>query len=338
MNLTNTSLDCSHFPVMLKEVIKICSPENGGTFVDCTFGGGSYSQEILKFPNTSVIALDRDKNVENKAANLKNKYLDRFSFHHEKFSNLDKVLNKQKKVDTIIFDLGISSLQLQDMSRGFSFKSKDKIDMNMGLASHNAEDVLNNLNEKDLKLIIKIFGEEKEASKIVKNIIKARKTKRISKVIDLVKIIENSKRKNYKKKINICTKTFQALRIFVNKETSELIEGVIKATKFLRSGGKIIIITFHSIEDKIIKFYFNNYSINKSKPSRYLPEDKVHSSILFQSKNKFLIPKNEEIKINPPSRSAKLRFAIRSDENFTEPKELKNKFQKYLNLEELNVK
>ena len=338
MNVPNLSLDTSHYPVMLREVIELCSPQKGGNFIDCTFGGGSYTKEILKFPNTKVIALDRDRTVIKTVEKIKKKYLDRFLFHNEKFSNLDKIIKNEKKIDAIIFDLGISSFQLADMSRGFSFKSKEKIDMNMGLADISAEDVLNNLDENNLKLIIKIFGEEKEAAKIVRNIVKARKIKKISKVSDLVEIIEKSKKKNYKKKINVCTKTFQALRIFVNKETTELIEGIIKATKLIKSGGKIIVISFHSIEDRIVKFYFTNYSQNKSKPSRYLPEEDTEQTVLFQSyRNHLLKPSVEEIQENPPSRSARLRVAVRNENNFIIPEELKFKFKRYLELENTNV-
>ena len=132
---------------------------------------------------------------------------------------------------------------------------------------------INNLSELDLKLIIKIFGEEKEAARIAKNIVKFRNEKKITKVKDLVEIIEKSKKKNYASKINPCTKTFQALRIFVNKEITELINGIINATKILKPGGKILIVSFHSIEDKIVKYFFSNFSTNKSKPSRYLPEE-----------------------------------------------------------------
>jgi 16S rRNA (cytosine1402-N4)-methyltransferase len=206
--------------------------------------------------------------------------------------------------------------------------------MNMGLSSLSAEEVINHYDEKNLKLILKIFGEEKEASKIVKNIIKARKIRRISTVSELVKIIERSKKKNYKKKINACTKTFQALRIFVNKEISELIQGIIKATKLIKPGGKIIIISFHSLEDKIVKFFFNNYSLNKSKPSRYLPEQDNEQLILFKKFKKNLIrPSETEILKNPASRSGKLRFAIRAESQFKNPKELEIKFKKYLDLE-----
>tara|TARA_B100000579_G_scaffold166255_1_gene135077 strand:- start:211 stop:1227 length:1017 start_codon:yes stop_codon:yes gene_type:complete len=338
MNVPQTSLELSHFPVMLKEVIRICSPEKGGNFVDCTFGGGGFSEELLKFPNTKVTALDRDKFAAEKANKISKKHLGRFSFYNEKFSNLDKILDGKDKVDTIIFDLGMSLFQLKDLSRGFSFKSNNKIDMNMGLSLISAEEVLNNFDENSLKLIIKILGEEKESAKIVNNILKAREVKNISKVPELVEIIKNSKRKNFSKKINICTKTFQALRIFVNKETTELIEGIIKATKLIKIGGKIIIISFHSIEDKIVKFYFKNYSENNLKPSRYLPEEKVKKLIFFkEKKNNLIRPTEREIKENPPSRSAKLRFVTRNEKTFEEPMVFRKKFKKYLDLEGLNV-
>ena len=334
-----TSLETSHYPVMLNEVIKICEPELGGYFIDCTFGGGGYTKELLKFPNTKVIALDRDKIAKKKADSIKNNYPERFTFHNEKFSNLDKVLEgNYAKADSIIFDLGLSSFQLRDLSRGFSFKSKDRIDMGMGLSSLSAEEVINDYGENDLKLIIKIFGEENEASKITKNIIKERKIKKITKVSELVAIIEKSKKKDYTKKINVCTKTFQALRIFVNKEITELVEGIIKATKYVKPGGKIIIVSFHSIEDKIIKFYFSNYSKNKSNPSRYLPEAVKERIIFFEDYRNILFrPSGKEVLDNPPSRSAKLRYAIRNNEKFLNPTKLKDKFRKYLNLESINV-
>jgi 16S rRNA (cytosine1402-N4)-methyltransferase len=338
MNVPKSSLESSHFPVMLNEVIKICSPDQGGNYIDCTFGGGSYTKALLKFPNTKVIAIDRDKFVLQKVKKIKDKYLNRFSFFNERFSNLDKVIKSDFKADAIIFDLGLSSFQLTDMSRGFSFKSKDKIDMNMGLSSISAEEILNNCDVENLKMIIRVFGDEKEASKIARNIVKARKIKKISKVYELVQIIEKSKRKNYKKKINVCTKTFQALRIFVNKEINEIFEGVIKATKFVKKGGKIIIISFHSIEDKIIKFYFSNYSNNRSQPSRYLPLQKEKQNILFEEyKNNLIKPSDQEIKLNNPSRSAKLRFAVRNDKEFRYPDSFKYKFQKLLELESRSV-
>ena len=335
MHLSVSSLEKNHFPVMLNEVIKICNySKKDQLVIDCTFGGGGYSKALLKFPNIKVIALDRDKSAIKRAAALKIKSLNKFKFFNEKFSNLDKIINYKKKPDIIIFDLGLSNFQLKDYSRGFSFNATDKIDMQMGLSDISAEEVINTLDETSLKLVIKILGEEQEANKIAKNIIKARQIKKINTVVELVKIIKSSKKKNYNKKINVCTKTFQALRIFVNKETSELIEGLIKATQSLKKGGKIITISFHSIEDKIIKYYFTNYSSNKSNPSRYMPTQSNQKNLFFERyKNNFLTPSEKEIIKNPASRSAKLRHATRTEQIFNYPTEFKEKFKRYLDIE-----
>ena len=232
----------------------------------------------------------------------------------------------------------MSSIQLDDLERGFSFKSNKKLNMTMGLNEISALDAINNLSEKDLKLIIKILGDEKEASKIAKNIVEQRNIKKITNTIDLVKIIEKSKKKNYSSKINPCTKTFQAIRIFVNKEITELINGVINATKKLKPGGKILVISFHSLEDRIVKYFFTNFSKNQTRPSRYLPENKATKAILFDEyKNKVFRPSKDEVEQNNRSRSAKLRFAIRSSNDFEYPKDVIKKFKKYLDLEAINV-
>ncbi len=336
MKTQKSSLERSHFPVMLDETIKILSPKNGGVFVDCTFGGGNYSQRLLQFPKTKVIAIDRDESVISIAKKLEKRFKKRFEFYRLKFSQINKILKKE--VDTIVFDLGLSSIQLNNLSRGFSFRSKDKLDMKMGLSNISAQDAINNLSEARLKLVIKILGEEKEASKIAKNIVKARSEKKITRVDELVKIIEKSKKRNFASKINPSTKTFQALRIFVNKEITELINGIINASKFLKPGGKILVISFHSIEDKIIKYFFSNFSKNKSKPSRYFPEANNDNTTLFEEyKNKIIKPSLRELKKNNPSRSAKLRFIVRNRNNFIYPTGLVQKFKKYLEIEAFNV-
>ena len=339
MKITISSLEKKHIPVMLNEIVQTCLPSNKNQIiVDCTFGGGGYSKELLKFPNIKVIALDRDKSAIYRAKNLEKNFSTKFSFYNEKFSNLEKVITKENKPDVIIFDLGLSTFQLQDYRRGFSFKSNEKIDMQMGLSERSAEDVINTVDEKNLKLILKILGEEKEANRISRNIIKAREVKKIDTVSELVRIIESSKKKNYNKKINVCTKTFQALRIFVNKETTELIDGLIKASELIKPGGKIIIISFHSIEDKIIKYYFTNYSSNKSNPSRYLPTENNQKNSFFEKyKNNFLTASPEELIKNPASRSAKLRKAIRTEQEFIYPKEFKEKFKKYIDIENVLI-
>jgi len=336
MNKITSSLEFSHFPVMLDEILKISSPSTVKKFIDCTFGGGGYSKEILKFSQTKIIALDRDKKALSIAQKLEDKFPERFKFFQIKFSQLDTI--SDDNFDVIIFDLGISSIQLNDLSRGFSFKSNEELSMKMGLNEISALDAINNLSETDLKLVIKILGDEKEASKIAKNIVKKRNIKKISNTADLVKIIEKSKRKKFSSKINPCTKTFQALRIFVNKEITELINGVINATKKLKPGGKILVVSFHSIEDRIVKFFFSNYSKNKSRSSRYLPDDRYLSTNLFEKyKNNLLRPSKKEILKNSRSRSAKLRFAVRSNEKFEYPESFIKKFKKYLELESIHV-
>ena len=327
MNNDTSSLENAHFPVMLSEVIKISTPSKGGTYIDCTFGGGSYSKKLLNFSITKVKGLDRDNEVKEIGKNLEKKFPQRFKFYQTTFSQLENVT--KGLVDVIIFDLGLSSIQLNNLERGFSFKSNENLDMSMGLTEISAQDVINKASELDLKLIIKIFGEEKEAGRIAKNIVKFRNIKKITKVKDLVNIIQKSKKKNYASKINPCTKTFQALRIFVNKEITELIYGIINATKILKPGGKILIVSFHSIEDKIVKFFFTNFSTNKSKPSRYLPEENISSIALFDEyKNKVIKPTKKEIIQNSRSRSAKLRYAIRSKNKFSHPNELIEKFKR----------
>ena len=336
MNNQNTSLEFSHFPVMLNEVLKISLPSSKKKIIDCTFGGGGYSKAILNLSGATVQAIDRDKKVSPIAKKFEKQFPKRFKFDQIKFSQLDTI--SDEFVDVVIFDLGLSSIQLDDYDRGFSFKSKKKLNMTMGLNEITALEAINNLGETDLKLIIKILGNEQEASRIAKNIIKFRNTEKILNTSDLVRIIEKSKKKDYSSKINPCTKTFQALRIFVNKEITELIHGVISATKKLKPGGKILVISFHSLEDRIIKYFFSNFSKNKSKPSRYFPDSRGLDNTLFSTyKNKVFTPSKLEIEKNNRSRSAKLRFAVRSKNKFEYPYDFIKKFKKYLDLESINV-
>ena len=210
--------------------------------------------------------------------------------------------------------------------------------MNMGLNDLDLIEVINSINEKNLKLIIKFFGEEKEAGIIAKNIVKSRTTDKILNTRDLVEIIKKSKKRNFNNKIDVCTKTFQALRMFINQEVSELMIGLVEATKLLKIGGKILVVSFHSIEDKIVKYFFKNFSLDKPNTSRYLPRNNKNNNILFEKFNKIIKPSQKEININPPSRSAKLRYAIRCKNNFEFPNEFFESFKKYTNLEKVYAK
>ena len=333
MNATMSLEKIKHYPVMLNQVLSIISPQHGGTIVDCTFGAGGYSEAILKFPQTKVIAIDRDKLVKQHADKLTKKFPSRFNFFTEKFSNLNKVIGNKINPRVIIFDLGTSSLQLLDKDRGFSFNSKNNLDMEMGLNNLSAYDVINTFDKKDLATIIKVLGEEKDGKIIANQIDKYRKNQPIKNSEQLAYIIKRAKKNygNYKK--NPATQTFQAIRIFVNKELTELISGLIEATKILSSNGILVVVSFHSLEDKIVKNFFNLYSSLKKNPSRYLPLKEITPNLFKIISKKPFIPSLSELKENISSRSAKLRYAIRSSNPFIYPEEFKNKFFNYEDLE-----
>ena len=325
-----------HYPVLLNELINIIDPQYGGTFIDCTFGQGGYTKKLLDFPKTKVISLDRDIDSYKKAKEIENKFQGRFIFNNIKFSQLNDLKLKNENIKGVIFDLGYSYTQVIDIKKGLSFDTIGELNMKMGINDFSAKETIQNLEEKELEKIFKYFGEEIESKRIAHNVVEDREKKTIT-TEELVRIIKSSKRKkNYK--THSATKVFQALRIFVNKETTELIEGIIKATKFIKSDGKIIVISFHSIEDKIVKYFFSNFSESKSKSSRYFPDTDEKNVALFEKyRNKIITPSKKEIDQNNPSRSAKLRFAIRSKNKFIHPSDLFEKFGIYLDLEAINV-
>ena len=326
-----------HYPVMLDQVLSIISPQHGGTFIDCTFGGGGYSRAILKYPGTKVFAIDRDKITEHYANDLSKKFPDRFNFFRSKFSDLNQVIHSNINPKAIIFDLGLSSIQLLDNQRSFSFNSKSFLSMEMGINKYTAYDVINSLDKRYLSNIIKIFGEEKDG-KIIANAINKHRIKNLIKTSEELSKIIKSAKKNYNNfKKNPATKTFQAIRIFVNQELTELILGLIEATRILKKDGILIVVSFHSLEDKIVKYFFNLYSNLKKNPSRYLPSKENKSQLFKLLSKKPLIPSQKEIYQNKNSRSAKLRYVIRDDNSFFYPKEFKNKFQDYFNLEAINL-
>jgi 16S rRNA (cytosine1402-N4)-methyltransferase len=258
-----------HYPVLLSEVISVITPQRGGTFIDCTFGQGGYSKKILSFKDTRIIALDRDIESKKKAELIKDKFKERFIFKNKKFSQLNDLKLKYENIKGVIFDLGYSYTQIKDSTKGLSFNSTGNLNMQMGINDFSAQDVINKLDALELEKIFKFFGEEKEAKKIAVNIIKKRENEKIS-TEGLVQLIERTKRlKNFK--THSATKVFQALRIFVNREISELINGLINASKVLKKDGVIGVVTFHSLEDKIVKYFFKSLSENKS-VSRYVPK------------------------------------------------------------------
>ena len=330
MNAT-INLEKKHFPVLLNELISIISPLYGGTFIDCTFGQGGYSEKILEFKKNQIIALDRDKDVLSSTSKLQKKYDKRFKFYNLKFSQLDQIKLKNHKIKGIIFDLGYSFNQIKNSQKGLSFSDKGKLNMRMGINDFSANEIISNMDENNLAKVFKVFGDEKYSKKIAKKIIEKRKDKTI-KTEDLVEIIENVK-KYQKTKIHNSTKVFQALRILVNKEISELINGLINSFNLIPIGGIIAVVSFHSIEDKIVKFFFKHYSEQRNS-SRYLPENRVSEKCFKLINKKPILPSANEIKENPPSRSAKLRYGIKTNDK-CDFNELREKFKNLIEIEDL---
>ena len=325
----------SHYPVLLTEIISIITPQYGGTFIDCTFGQGGYTKKILNFENTKVIALDRDLESLKKAEEIKKEFEDRFAFKNIKFSQLNNLKLKNENIKGIIFDLGYSYTQIKDLKKGLSFQAVGELNMKMGINDFSAKEVINNLDEKELSLIFKYFGDEKDSNRIAHNIVEDRATREIT-TEELVRIIESSKRKK-SLKTHSATKVFQALRIFVNKEISELIYGLINATKVLKKDGIIAVVTFHSLEDKIVKYFFKSLSENQS-VSRYMPKDEEKINLFKTINKKAISPSENEIKKNPPSRSAKLRYVIKKENFYEFETDILEKFDHLIKIENFSKK
>ena len=335
MDATIVSEVPKHYPVLLKEIISIITPQYGGTFIDCTFGQGGYSKKILEFKNTKVIALDRDKDSEEKANQIKLNFEDRFIFKNIKFSQLNNLKLKNEDIRGVIFDLGYSYTQIKDPKKGLSFQSKGNLNMQMGLNNYSAEDAINQLDEKELDKIFKFFGDEKESKFISRNIVKERSKKKID-TQTLVEIIDKTKRKkNFK--VHSATKVFQALRILVNKEISELIFGLINAAKVLKKDGILAVVTFHSLEDKIVKYFLKSLSENKS-ISRYVPVTQQAETLFILNQKKAIVPTDKEVNENLPSRSAKLRYGIKKSNFYDFETDILDQFKNLIEIENFGDK
>lgn len=290
-----------HKTVLLNETIEGLNLKTNSVVIDGTFGGGGHSALICeKYPKVKIIAIDQDEGAFKKAENKFVGFEKNVSFVNDNFRNIDKVLKKVdvSGVDGIIFDLGLSSDQLENSGRGFSFMRNEPLLMTMkeNLSSDDvtAQDVVNTWEEKNLADVIYGYGEEQFSKRIAKGIIEARKTGEIKTTFQLVKIIEDSVPNFYRKgKIHCATKTFQAFRIAVNDELGALKEGLEKGIDFLKSGGRMSVISFHSLEDRVVK--------------RFFKEKEKEGKIKLINKKPFT-PSREEIIKNNRSRSAKLRI------------------------------
>ncbi len=306
-----------HKPVMLEEVKKYIPVTKKINIIDATFGGGGYSKALLEeFNVNKLIAIDRDPITEVIAEDLSKRYKN-FQIINGCFSKIDELVYsnstiKIKKFDIIIFDLGLSSNQINDPKRGFSFMRAGPLDMDMGGSNTQASEVINNFSERKLADIFFELGEEQYAKRIAKNIVQQRKVELINNTKKLSELIKKSipKTNSKKMKINPATKTFQALRIYVNDELNELKTALDKSSQLLNKEGKLIVVSFQSLEDRIVKDFFNHNSGKRWRSSRHYPELADIGPITFRLITKKPIrPQEQEIRKNPRSRSAKLRVA-----------------------------
>lgn len=304
-----------HLPVMLPEVLEALQPANDEIYVDATFGAGGYTRAILEAAECKVYAIDRDPNVKQFAETLQRDFPDRFVFLAGCFSEMAELLARSgvDKVDGIVMDLGVSSMQIDEADRGFSFMRDGALDMRQSQQGESAADIVNHMEADDLADILYKYGEERQSRRIARAIVAARAETPIETTLQLAEIIAKAAPQG-KQKIHPATRSFQALRIYVNRELEEL-ENALEASKhLLKAGGRLVVVSFHSLEDRIAKTFFTTCSRENLGGSRHLPQAEEVASPLFSlPRRKALAANEQESAINPRARSAKLRVGIRTE-------------------------
>jgi len=299
-----------HYPVMLPEVLAALDLQDGQICVDGTFGNGGYSEAILNSADCRVVGLDRDKTVAPRAHELSEQHAGRFRLIETPFSKMDRV--DLPKLDAVVLDIGVSSMQLDEAERGFSFMRNGPLDMRMGGNGPSASDAVMHLTADELTQIFRSYGEEKRAKFAAVKIVEAREQGVIDTTLALADILEAALGR--RGKIHPATRVFQALRIFVNDELGELYRGLCAAEDILKPDGRLVVVTFHSLEDRIVKSYLRRRAAEVQGGSRYAPEvkrDGPQASFTLP-KRSVTKPSKTEIDENPRSRSAKLRLAVRT--------------------------
>jgi 16S rRNA (cytosine1402-N4)-methyltransferase len=301
-----------HIPVLGREAVALLNPRDGGTYVDATFGAGGYSRMILDVQGTRVLGIDRDRSAISGGFDLVDQSAGRLTLVEDRFSNLAEICTAQglRGVDGVVMDIGVSSMQLDEAWRGFSFRIDGPLDMRMGHDGPTAADVIARASEADLANIIYIFGEERHSRSVARAIIAARQEAPITTtraLADIVAKVVWSK----PGEIHPATRTFQALRIFVNQELDELHLALAAAERVLKPAGRLAVVSFHSLEDRIVK----NFLSERAKAgggSRHLPEVAQAAPSFVVLTKRPVIAGGDEISANPRARSAKLRAAERS--------------------------
>jgi 16S rRNA (cytosine1402-N4)-methyltransferase len=302
-----------HIPVMLREVLSQLSPKDGALYIDGTFGAGGYTRAILEAANCKVISIDRDRNAIAAGASLVQEFSGRLTLIEDRFSKLDEVARSlgYDQVDGIVLDIGVSSMQIDEFARGFSFRGEGPLDMRMEQSGVSAADVVNRADERTLFRIISTLGEEKFARRIAHAIVEVRKERPIETTGALAEIARRVVR-GKPGEIDPATRTFQALRIYVNDELHELRAALLAAERALAPGGKLVVVSFHSLEDRLVKLFL---AARATAPavSRHAPAMRAKPATFKLLTKKPLAPSEQESNENPRARSAKLRAAERLD-------------------------
>lgn len=305
-----------HLSVMLNEVVATLGPKDGEVYVDGTFGYGGYTRAFLESANCTVIAIDRDPSAQKRADELKAEFGDRFVFLSGCFGDALELVRDAgyEHVDGFVLDIGVSSMQIDQAERGFSFRFDGPLDMRMDTSKgETAADIINNYKEEDLANLIYKYGEERKSRYVARAVVEQRKEAPITTTTQLANIIRAVVFKSPKDKIDQATRTFQALRIAVNDELGELERGLSASEELLREGGRLVVVAFHSLEEGIVKSFLYERAGKTPAPSRYAPThgDEVLPSFILSPK-KPIDPSDLEISQNPRARSARLRAAVRT--------------------------
>jgi 16S rRNA (cytosine1402-N4)-methyltransferase len=304
--------DRRHTPVLGRQAIGLLSPREGGIYVDATFGAGGYSQAILETAGTRVIGIDRDRTAIAGGFDLVDRSGGRLTLVEDRFSNLAEICAAQGivSVDGVVMDVGVSSMQLDQADRGFSFRLGGPLDMRMGHDGLTAADVIAAASEADLANIIYIFGEERHSRAVARAIVAARKEAPITTTRALADIVAKVVRSK-PGEIHPATRTFQGLRIFVNEELDELHLALAAAERVLKAGGRLVVVSFHSLEDRIVKNFLGERG-KAGGGSRHLPEIAQAAPSFVILTKRPVTPDQDELAANPRARSAKLRAAERT--------------------------
>jgi 16S rRNA (cytosine1402-N4)-methyltransferase len=305
-----------HIPVMLGEVLAHLDPGQGRIILDGTFGAGGYTAALLA-AGADVIALDRDPQAIAAGQAMVAHHAPHLTLHQANFGTLDRFA-PEGGLDGVVLDIGVSSMQIDEADRGFSFQKNGPLDMRMASDGVSAADVVNRAKVNDLIRIFSLLGEERQASRIAHAIDKRRLDKKFETTRDLAGLIEIVTPRKMADKIHPATRVFQALRVFVNDELGELAQALFAAERALKPGGRLVVVTFHSLEDRMVKRFFGDRA-GKASGSRHLPEVSQAPEI-FQPMNKqAVLASDAEAAVNPRARSAKLRAGIRTAAKSAKP-------------------